>query len=109
LNPERRPYGLLKLRETWIVHEAIAKTMLAVFVHGCYWHGCPTCERNLTPKTNAAYWSAKIAQNQERDARNQAALEAMGYRVLVLWECEVKPKRIEEAVERVREALQKAT
>jgi len=81
------------------------RAKLAIFVHGCFWHGCPTCTRNLTPKTNALYWSTKIAQNKERDERNRVALEALGYRVLVLWECELTPKLLPAAVERVREEL----
>lgn len=79
------------------------RARLAVFVHGCYWHQCPRCTRNRVPKTNAAYWSAKFALNAERDARQQAALEAAGWRVLVLWECELKD--VDAAVERVRAAL----
>lgn len=75
------------------------KAKLAIFVHGCYWHQCPHCQRNRTPKTNAAYWNAKFQANQTRDARNQAALEAIGYRVLVIWECEIK-KDIHTQVER---------
>ncbi len=76
------------------------KAKLAIFVHGCYWHQCPHCQRNRTPKTNAAYWSAKFEANQERDGRNVAALEELGYRVLVVWECEVK-QGLETVVERV--------
>lgn len=78
------------------------KSKLAIFVHGCYWHQCPHCKRNLKPSLNGGYWNAKFEQNQARDARNQAALEAMGYRVLVVWECELK--RIEEVVQRISEA-----
>lgn len=66
------------------------RAKLAVFVHGCYWHQCPRCTRNRTPKTNALYWEAKFAANRERDERSVASLEAMGHRVLVLWECEIK-------------------
>ena len=76
---------------------------LAVFVHGCYWHQCPRCTRNRVPKTNATYWQAKFAANVERDARQIAELEASGWRVLVLWECEIKD--VGAAVERVRTAL----
>jgi len=63
---------------------------LAVFVHGCYWHQCPICTRNRAPKTNAAYWQAKFAANQERDERNAEGLRGLGYQVLVVWECQVK-------------------
>ena len=62
----------------------------AVFVHGCFWHGhdCPRGAR--MPKANAAYWSAKIARNRARDAEALAALDALGFRALTLWECELR-------------------
>lgn len=62
----------------------------AVFVHGCFWHGhdCPRGAR--APKANADYWSAKIARNRARDAAALAALEAMGWRALVVWECALR-------------------
>lgn len=62
----------------------------AVFVHGCFWHG-HDCKRGARqPKANADYWTAKIARNRARDARVQAELTAMGWRPLVVWECELK-------------------
>ena len=85
---------------------AYGRARLAVFVHGCYWHSCPVCTRNRTPKTNAAYWSAKFAQNRERDARSAAALEALGWRVQVFWECELKKDGLARAVARVAELLE---
>lgn len=61
----------------------------AVFVHGCFWHGhdCPRGAR--MPKTNADYWRSKIARNVARDARVRAELEALGWKTLTLWECEL--------------------
>ena len=62
---------------------------LAVFVHGCFWHG-HDCRRGArAPKANAAYWSAKIGRNRERDARNLQALTDAGWRVETVWECEL--------------------
>ena len=63
---------------------------LALFVHGCFWHGhdCPRGAR--VPKQNRDYWTAKVARNRARDAANNAALAAMGWRVETLWECELK-------------------
>lgn len=62
----------------------------ALFVHGCFWHG-HDCRRGVRqPKANAAYWSAKIARNRERDALAGDALDALGWRILVVWECELK-------------------
>ena len=68
----------------------MAGRRLAVFVHGCFWHG-HACKRGArAPKANAAYWSAKIARNVARDAAAHAALEAAGWTVLTVWECELK-------------------
>lgn len=59
-----------------------------VFVHGCFWHG-HDCRRGARmPKTNAGYWSAKIARNRARDAASLAALTAQAWRALIIWECE---------------------
>lgn len=61
----------------------------AIFVNGCFWHG-HDCRRGARmPKANAAYWAAKIARNRARDARNLALLDALGWRALVVWECEL--------------------
>lgn len=63
---------------------------LAIFVHGCFWHGhdCPRGSR--VPKQNRDYWTGKIARNRARDAVSRKALEAGGWRVLTLWECALK-------------------
>ena len=63
---------------------------LAVFVHGCFWHGhdCPRGSRQ--PKANAAYWIAKIGRNRVRDVAARQALEADGWRVETVWECELR-------------------
>ncbi len=63
---------------------------LALFVHGCFWHGHGCRRGDRQPKTNAAYWSAKIARNRARDARVQDELRALGWRAEVIWECELK-------------------
>lgn len=62
----------------------------AIYVHGCFWHQHPRCSLASSPKSNKAYWSSKLAGNVERDAANLARLMAMGFRVLVLWECECR-------------------
>jgi len=78
---------------------------VCVFLHGCFWHGCERCSRNLRPRKNAAYWEAKIARNRERDQRNEEALSTDGWLVLTIWECELK-KGLPIFVERVREAVE---
>jgi DNA mismatch endonuclease, patch repair protein len=76
---------------------------LAIFMHGCFWHG-HDCKRGArAPKDNAAYWSAKIARNRARDAANLQALAAQGWRTLVVFECALKDRSALER--RLREAL----
>ena len=67
----------------------LPKHKTVIFVHGCFWHGHEGCKANRIPKTNGEFWSAKIARNRELDADNRAALEALGWKVVVVWECEV--------------------
>jgi DNA mismatch endonuclease (patch repair protein) len=61
-----------------------------IFVHGCFWHSHDCTSVARTPKTNTAYWVEKIQRNTERDAQHQSALKALGWNVLVIWECELK-------------------
>ena len=74
-----------------------------VFVHGCFWHGhdCPRGDR--MPKTNAEYWTTKIARNRQRYERQQAELRLDGWRVLTVWECETRAR--EELAARLRAFL----
>lgn len=74
---------------------------VVVFVDGCFWHGCP--EHATTPKNNAAWWKAKLTANVERDRRNSAALEALGWTVVRIWEHE----SVSEAVKRVAAGLKR--
>lgn len=66
------------------------KRKLAIFVHGCFWHGHDCARGARMPKANADYWQAKIARNRARDARNVEALAARGWRVLIVYECALK-------------------
>jgi DNA mismatch endonuclease (patch repair protein) len=61
----------------------------AIFVHGCFWHRCPTCTNSL-PKTNSAFWKAKFERNLVRDSRKVQELTRSGWQVLTVWECELK-------------------
>jgi len=73
------------------------KRKRAIFIHGCFWHNHKknNCRYNHTPASNVEYWSGKILRNMERDASHLKALRKLGYRVLILWECEVKKDRFE--------------
>ena len=63
---------------------------LALFVHGCFWHGHDCARGARVPKANRDYWLGKVARNRARDQKTQAALGAAGWRVEVIWECELK-------------------
>jgi len=63
---------------------ALTRARVAVFMDGCFWHGCP--EHGVQPTVNSRHWSAKLARNRERDTANTAALEAEGWRVIRVWE-----------------------
>ena len=62
---------------------------LAIFVHGCFWHRCPTCNLGL-PKTNVDYWREKFERNVERDKRKEDTLLDLGWNVHTIWECNLK-------------------
>lgn len=61
-----------------------------IFVHGCFWHGHDCSRGEREPKSNTKYWVEKIQRNADRDARHQSELKALGWNVLVIWECELK-------------------
>ncbi|MGJ0620279.1 MAG: very short patch repair endonuclease [Methylocystis sp.] len=65
---------------------------LAIFVHGCFWHGHECARGARLPKANADYWRTKIAKNIARDAAHREKLAAQGWRALTIWECELKDK-----------------
>jgi len=68
----------------------LPKYRTVIFVHGCFWHRHPGCKRTTTPSTNTEFWEEKFRKNVDRDVRNRETLEALGWKVIVVWECEVK-------------------
>lgn len=80
------------------------RARVAVFVDGCFWHGCP--EHGSWPKRNAPFWRSKILRNRERDARVDASLHAHGWHVIRVWEHEVS-RNVQSVVDRVRCAIEK--
>jgi DNA mismatch endonuclease, patch repair protein len=77
---------------------------LAIFVHGCFWHGHDCARGARVPKANRDYWTAKVERNRARDAKAREALAAAGWRVETVWECELKDRTGLEA--RVRSWLE---
>ena len=79
------------------------KKKVAVFVNGCYWHRCPYCNPSF-PRKNVDFWEAKFKANRERDLRIETQLAQDGWKVVTIWECQVK-KDIEICVERIWRVL----
>ena len=77
------------------------KYRTAIFVNGCFWHGHEDCDKFKIPQTNREFWVNKIKRNQERDQRNYQVLHDNGWQVIVVWECQLQPKLIEETMLRV--------
>jgi DNA mismatch endonuclease (patch repair protein) len=73
----------------------------AVFVHGCFWHRHESCRFAYTPKTREEFWLRKLEGNAARDGRDQQRLRDLGWRVEVVWECEVGPERLSRLVRNI--------
>lgn len=78
---------------------------VAIFVQGCFWHRCPKCSPSM-PKSNVEYWIVKFDRNVERDKENIASLESAGWTVHTIWECELKPDKIDETFGKLIPQLQ---
>ena len=86
----------------------LPKYRAVIFVHGCFWHG-HDCPRGQRPQTNADFWNQKIDRNVIRDKSDVSLLESLGWRVLIVWECEIKKKNEAVLLSRVKEFLLHST
>lgn len=77
----------------------------AIFVHGCFWHCHEGCKRASMPKTRTAYWKPKLEANRKRDAKSLSALEEMGWRVMIVWECETSIRNQDVLRDRLKDFL----
>jgi len=71
---------------------AFRKLRKVIFVHGCFWHRHGSCSLARLPKSRPEFWIPKLEGNKQRDQRNKEALEKEGWRVLTIWECEIKDR-----------------
>jgi DNA mismatch endonuclease (patch repair protein) len=77
----------------------LRKYKTVVFVNGCFWHGHHKCKYFVMPKSNVEFWRDKISKNIERDSENQIKLKEMGWNVLIIWGCQLKPNVKEKSLE----------
>lgn len=73
----------------------------AIFINGCFWHGHEGCSHFRMPQTNVPFWQAKITRNRQRDERNYALLRENGWQVIVVWECQLTPDKLEHTMQQV--------
>jgi DNA mismatch endonuclease (patch repair protein) len=84
----------------------LLKYKTVVFVHGCFWHKHEGCRYFVVPKTRTEFWLNKIGKNVINDERQQAELTAAGWKVLTVWECELKPALRETTLETLQAAIE---
>lgn len=80
----------------------LPKYRTVIFIHGCFWHGHRDCKFYTVPKTNTDFWTAKVARNQERDQEVWRQLEAKGWAVIIVWECQLKNAYFNETIQQVK-------
>lgn len=71
---------------------------VAIFVHGCFWHSHQGCRYSKTPSTRSEFWAKKLKSNVDRDIKNRIAMQKIGWRVLVVWECATREVKAREAL-----------
>lgn len=81
----------------------LAKHKIVFFVHGCFWHQHPGCKRCTMPKSNVLYWEKKLVNNKKRDVEHSVSLKRLGWRVEIVWECEIK--NLEVLVSRITKTI----
>lgn len=81
----------------------LPKYKTVIFVNGCFWHGHENCKYFVIPKTRTEWWTDKIGKNIINDIKNQSLLKDMGFKVIIIWGCEIKNKSIfDDLNERIR-------
>ena len=87
----------------------LPKYKTVVFVNGCFWHCHEGCQWFVRPKSNTDFWDAKFLYNTERDARNYKKLEALGWRVIIIWECEIRHGDADQALYKLQQKIKDTT
>jgi len=77
----------------------LPKYRTVIFIHGCFWHGHKNCKYYVVPKTKTEWWLAKINGNIANDVKAMKALKKEGWKVITIWECDLKPKKVEKTLE----------
>jgi len=84
----------------------LPKYKTVIFINGCFWHGHKGCNYFVVPKTRTEWWLSKIKDTQKRDREAEIQLNVLGWKVITLWECQLKPKKIQTTLELLTKAFQ---
>lgn len=87
----------------------LPKYKTVIFVNGCFWHVHKNCRYFVVPKTNTEFWINKIKANAERDNHKAAQLEELGWRVITIWECELKKENIDKTIEKLVKQIKQSS
>ena len=85
----------------------LPKYKTVIFVHGCFWHGHANCKYFVVPKTRTQWWADKINHNKANDAKAIKALKKDGWKVIEVWECKLKPAKLEHTIAGILKKLPK--
>jgi DNA mismatch endonuclease (patch repair protein) len=83
----------------------LSKYKTVIFVNGCFWHGHPSCKYYTIPETNNEFWVDKIQTNIKRDLQNYIALRDLGWKIIIIWTCELKKSKISQTLINIVEIL----
>ena len=83
----------------------LPKYKTVIFINGCFWHGHKNCKYATIPETNREFWLAKISGNIERDKATYSELRQLGWRIIEIWQCQLKPKTKDRTLQNLIRAL----
>ena len=83
----------------------LPKYKTAIFINGCFWHRHEGCKYATTPKTKTEFWMKKFEKNKSNDLQHKKQLEAMGWQVIIVWECQLKKNNFDDTMERLQREI----
>ena len=83
----------------------LPKFKTIIFINGCFWHHHANCKRATIPKSNKKYWTHKLDENKKRDFRNRLSLKRLGWKVYVIWECQLKKEKLPKTLSKLHNYL----
>lgn len=83
----------------------LRKYRTVIFIHGCFWHGHAGCKYFVVPKTRTDWWIKKIERNQSKDQLSLERLKTLGWNIILIWECQLKPTKRENTLQRLHKKL----